>query len=142
MYADARECYPEWYNYKYTQEQFQKERFKREGDPRITKVGEWLRMSTLDELPNFWNVLCGDMALVGPRPELPDILPNYNPEQMRKFTVKPGITGLAQINGRGYLGYQKTINWDLQYVDTKSIWLDLKILAKTLVLVLGRHGAF
>lgn len=142
MYADARERYPEWYNYKYTKEEFMKGKFKHIEDPRITKAGEWLRKSTLDELPNFWHVLTGDMALVGPRPELPEILPNYLPEQMRKFTVKPGITGLAQINGRALLGYKETIEWDLKYVDTKSVWLDLKILARTLVLVLTRHGAF
>ncbi len=142
MYADARERFPEWYQYKYSREEFGRECFKREGDPRITRAGHWLRKSTLDELPNFWNVLTGDMALVGPRPELPEILPNYTPEQMRKFTVKPGVTGLAQINGRGFLSYQDTIGWDLKYVETRSIALDLKILVKTVVLVFTRHGAF
>lgn len=142
MYADARERFPDLYDYNYNEEQLQTVQFKMEDDPRVTRVGKWLRTTTLDELPNFWNVLTGDMRLVGPRPELPEMLFNYRPEQMIKFTVKPGITGLPQINGRGRLSLQQTIAYDMEYVDGKSVVLDLKILAKTLWKVLTRHGAF
>lgn len=142
MYADARERFEELYDYKYTREEFLSERFKKEKDPRVTPVGRWLRKSTLDELPNFWSVLTGKMNLVGPRPELPDILPNYDSRQMRKFSVKPGVTGLAQISGRGALSYKDTINYDLEYIDRRSVWLDIKIVAKTIFLVIVRNGAY
>ncbi len=142
MYADARERFPELYDYDFSQEEIDHLVFKREEDPRISKAGNWLRRITVDELPNFWNVLKGDMTLVGPRPEIPEMLPNYRPDQMRKFTVKPGITGLAQINGRGRLGFQETIAWDLRYVDERSLALDLKILFLTFWKVLTKHGAF
>jgi len=113
-----------------------------EDDPRITKAGKWLRCSTLDELPNFWNVLTGDMRLVGPRPDIPEMLVNYKPHQMRKFTVKPGITGLSQINGRGRLSFHKTVAYDLQYVDNKSVLLDIKTLFMTVWRIVTSHGAF
>ncbi len=142
MYADARERFPELYDYHYTEEEIEQVAFKIQYDPRITKVGKWLRISTLDELPNFWNVLSGDMRLVGPRPEIPEMLTNYRANQMRKFTVKPGITGLPQINGRGRLTFQQTVAYDLEYVDKKSVALDLKILIMTFWRVLTRHGAF
>ncbi len=142
MYVDARERFPELYDYNYSEEEIKSIAFKREHDPRITKAGRWLRRSTLDELPNFWNVLTGSMRLVGPRPELPEMLPNYRADQMRKFTVKPGITGLPQINGRGRLSFQKTVEYDLEYVDSKSVLLDLKILIMTVWRVLTKHGAF
>jgi lipopolysaccharide/colanic/teichoic acid biosynthesis glycosyltransferase len=142
MYADARARFPHLYDYNFTEEQIEHIRFKMEDDPRITKVGKWLRSSTLDELPNFWNVLTGDMRLVGPRPEIPEMLVNYKAEQMRKFTVKPGITGLPQINGRGRLSFQKTVSYDLEYVDSKSVLLDLKILLMTVWRIVTKHGAF
>jgi lipopolysaccharide/colanic/teichoic acid biosynthesis glycosyltransferase len=143
MYSDARERFPELYRYNYAgRETFLADRFKREEDPRVTRAGQWLRRSTLDELPNFWNVLTGDMALVGPRPELADILVNYTPEEMVKFSVKPGVTGLAQINGRGNLNFKDTLGYDLEYVRRRSVALDLRILARTLWLVIARHGAF
>jgi lipopolysaccharide/colanic/teichoic acid biosynthesis glycosyltransferase len=142
MYADASERFEQLYNYKYTREEFLAERFKKEKDPRVTPVGRWLRKSTLDELPNFWSVLTGEMNLVGPRPELPDILPNYDSRQMRKFSVKPGVTGLAQISGRGALSYKDTINYDLEYIERRSVWLDIKIVAKTIFLVIVRNGAY
>ena len=142
MYDDARERFPELYNYNYTEEEIKTIAFKRKHDPRITSAGTWLRRSTLDELPNFWNVLTGSMRLVGPRPELPEMVPNYRPDQMHKFTVKPGITGLPQINGRGRLSFQQTVAYDLEYVDTKSVLLDIKILFMTIWRVITKHGAF
>jgi lipopolysaccharide/colanic/teichoic acid biosynthesis glycosyltransferase len=142
MYVDAKEKFPELYNYQYTPEQISTIPFKIENDPRVTRAGRWLRKSTLDELPNFWNVLTGDMRLVGPRPELYEMLPNYRYDQMHKFTVKPGITGLPQINGRGRLSLQDTIAYDLEYVDSKSVRLDIKILIMTIWRVLTSHGAF
>ena len=142
MYADSKERFPELYNYNYSKKEIDRVAFKSENDPRVTKIGKWLRKSTLDELPNFWNVLTGDMRLVGPRPEIPEMLTNYRPEQMHKFTVKPGITGLPQINGRGRLSFQKTVSYDLEYVKNKSLLLDVKILALTIWRVLTKHGAF
>ena len=142
MYEDAKERFPELYNYNYTEEEIRTIAFKAQDDPRITRVGRWLRMSTLDELPNFWNVLTGDMRLVGPRPEIPEMLVNYRPDQMKKFTVKPGITGLPQINGRGRLTFQKTVDYDLEYVKNKSVFLDIKIIVMTIFRVISRHWAF
>lgn len=142
MFADARERFPHLYDYNFTEEQIKHIRFKVENDARITRVGKWLRRSTLDELPNFWNVLTGDMRLVGPRPEIPEMLVNYTLEQMRKFTVKPGITGLPQINGRGRLSFQKTVTYDLEYVNNKSVLLDLKILFMTVWRIITSQGAF
>ncbi|MHC4618286.1 MAG: sugar transferase [Planctomycetota bacterium] len=142
MYADAKERFPHLYDYNFAEEQIEHIQFKVEDDPRITKVGRWLRRSTLDELPNFWNVLTGDMRLVGPRPEIPEMLVNYKPHQMRKFTVKPGITGLPQINGRGRLSFQRTVAYDLEYVDNKSVVLDLKTLVLTVWRIVTRYGAF
>lgn len=142
MYHDARERFPELYNYNYSEEKIEEVAFKNKFDPRITRVGNWLRKSTLDELPNFWNVLTGDMRFVGPRPEIPEMLPNYKPNQMKKFTVKPGITGLPQINGRGRLSFQDTVTYDLEYVDKKSVLMDVKILFLTIWRVITQHGAF
>jgi lipopolysaccharide/colanic/teichoic acid biosynthesis glycosyltransferase len=142
LYADARERWPELYAYRYTPEEVKALRFKREEDPRITRAGRWLRKSTLDELPNFWNILKGDMAIVGPRPEIPEMLPYYTEEQKLKFSVKPGLTGLAQTNGRGNLGFQETIAWDLEYVRKRSFRLDVWIVVRTAVLVTRLAGAF
>ncbi len=142
MYADAKQRFPELYDYNYTKEEIEQITFKIRHDPRVTKAGKWLRKSTLDELPNFLNVLTGDMRLVGPRPEIPEMLTNYRADQMRKFTVKPGITGLPQINGRGRLTFKKTVEYDLEYVDKKSVALDFKILFLTVWRVVAQHGAF
>ncbi len=142
MYADARGRFPELYDYNYSEAEIERMAFKVEDDPRVTRAGKWLRKSTLDELPNFWNVLTGEMRLVGPRPEIPEMLPNYRPRQMRKFSVKPGITGLPQINGRGRLSFQQTVGYDLEYVDRKSALLDVKIIFMTIWRVLTKHGAF
>jgi lipopolysaccharide/colanic/teichoic acid biosynthesis glycosyltransferase len=102
-----------------------------EGDPRITRVGRLLRRVSLDELPQLWNVLRGDMSLVGPRPTLAYQVKRYTPRQRRRLDVKPGITGWAQIHGRARLPWDERIELDVWYVEHRSPWLDLKILART-----------
>jgi lipopolysaccharide/colanic/teichoic acid biosynthesis glycosyltransferase len=102
-----------------------------EGDPRITRVGRVLRRLSLDELPQLWNVLRGDMSLIGPRPTLAYQVERYTPRQRRRLDVKPGITGWAQIHGRARLPWDERIELDVWYVDHRSPWLDLKILART-----------
>jgi lipopolysaccharide/colanic/teichoic acid biosynthesis glycosyltransferase len=102
-----------------------------EGDPRITRVGRALRRLSLDELPQLWNVVCGDMSLVGPRPTLAYQVERYTPRQRRRLEVKPGITGWAQIHGRARLPWEDRIELDVWYVEHRSPWLDLKILART-----------
>jgi lipopolysaccharide/colanic/teichoic acid biosynthesis glycosyltransferase len=107
---------------------------------RITALGRWLRAYSLDELPQLWNVLRGDMSLVGPRPLLPAYLARYSPEQARRHEVRPGITGLAQISGRNGLTWEEKFALDVWYVDHRSLALDLRILWRTLHTVLRRHG--
>ena len=101
------------------------------GDPRITRVGRVLRRLSLDELPQFWNVLRGDMSLIGPRPTLAYQVEQYTPRQRRRLEVKPGLTGWAQIHGRASLPWDERIELDLWYVENRSAWLDLKILLRT-----------
>jgi lipopolysaccharide/colanic/teichoic acid biosynthesis glycosyltransferase len=107
---------------------------------RITRLGRLLRATSLDELPTLWNVLKGDMRLVGPRPLLPEYLPLYTPEQMRRHEVKPGITGWAQVNGRNAISWEEKFRLDVWYVDNRSLWLDLRILWTTVWHVLARRG--
>src|SRR5690554_157805 len=107
---------------------------------RLTPFGQFLRSSSLDELPELWNVLKGDMSLVGPRPLLMRYLPLYTPEQYRRHEVRPGVTGWAQINGRNAISWEDKFKLDVWYVDNQSFWLDLKILWLTLVKVLRRDG--
>ena len=102
-----------------------------EGDPRITRAGRVLRRLSLDELPQLWNVLRGDMSLIGPRPTLAYQVDRYTPRQRRRLEVKPGITGWAQVHGRAKLPWDERIELDVWYVEHRSFWLDLKILAKT-----------
>jgi lipopolysaccharide/colanic/teichoic acid biosynthesis glycosyltransferase len=102
-----------------------------EGDPRITRVGGLLRRLSLDELPQLWNVVRGDMSLVGPRPTLAYQVERYTPRQRRRLEVKPGLTGWAQIHGRARLPWEERIELDVWYVEHRSAWLDLKILART-----------
>jgi lipopolysaccharide/colanic/teichoic acid biosynthesis glycosyltransferase len=142
LYADARKRFPHLYEYEYTPEQLNHLQFKVPEDPRVTPQGKWLRKSTLDELPNFWNVLKGDMALVGPRPEIPEMLPYYTGELRLKFRVRPGITGLSQISGRGRLRFYETAQLDLEYVKNRSLWLDTQIIMLTIYRILVRDGAF
>ena len=107
---------------------------------RITPFGQWLRSSSLDELPELWNVIMGHMSLVGPRPLLMDYLPLYTPEQRRRHEVRPGITGWAQVNGRNSISWEEKFELDVWYVDNQSLWLDLKILWLTFWRVLSREG--
>lgn len=107
---------------------------------RMTPFGSFLRSASLDELPELWNVLKGDMSLVGPRPLLMEYLPLYSPEQARRHEVRPGVTGWAQINGRNALSWEEKFRLDVWYVDNQSFWLDLKILALTVKKVFVREG--
>jgi sugar transferase EpsL len=107
---------------------------------RLTRVGRFLRATSLDELPELWNVLCGDMALVGPRPLLMQYLERYSPRQARRHEVRPGLTGWAQVNGRNALSWDEKFELDIWYVDHRSLCLDIQILARTALVVLGRSG--
>jgi lipopolysaccharide/colanic/teichoic acid biosynthesis glycosyltransferase len=107
---------------------------------RLTPFGRMLRTSSLDELPELWNVFKGEMSLVGPRPLLMEYLPSYSREQQRRHDVKPGITGWAQVNGRNTISWEEKFKHDVWYVDNRSLLLDLKILAMTVVRVLTRSG--
>lgn len=106
---------------------------------RITRLGRFLRATSFDELPTLWNVLRGDMRLVGPRPLLPEYLPLYTPKQMRRHEVKPGITGWAQVNGRNAISWEDKFELDVWYVDHRSFLLDMKILWMTLWQVVARR---
>ncbi|MEH6671656.1 sugar transferase [Halopseudomonas sp.] len=122
-----------------------KDALDEEGNPlpdseRLTAFGQFLRSSSLDELPELWNVLKGDMSLVGPRPLLMEYLPLYSPEQYRRHEVRPGVTGWAQINGRNTLNWEDKFALDVWYVDNRSLWLDIKILFLTIKKVLVRDG--
>lgn len=116
--------------------------FKTEQDTRITKVGAILRKLSIDEIPQLLNVLKGDMSIVGPRPEVPTITNAYNSLQARRLEVKPGLTGLAQINGRSNISHGQKISYDIEYVDHYSFWLDVQILLKTIYVVVTRTGAY
>jgi len=107
---------------------------------RLTPFGRWLRATSLDELPELWNVLRGEMSLVGPRPLLMEYLPLYSSDQARRHDVRPGITGWAQVNGRNAISWEEKFRLDVWYVDHQSLWLDLKILFLTVRRVFQRHG--
>jgi lipopolysaccharide/colanic/teichoic acid biosynthesis glycosyltransferase len=113
-----------------------------EGDPRITRVGRLLRRLSLDELPNLFNVLKGDMALVGPRPTIREQVDRYSERQRRRLEVKPGITGWAQVNGRASLPWPERIELDVWYVEHRSLGLDMKILARTARMLATGHGLY
>jgi exopolysaccharide biosynthesis polyprenyl glycosylphosphotransferase len=116
--------------------------FKIRDDPRVTRVGGWLRKYSLDELPQLWNVVTGDMALVGPRPPLPAGVEQYEGNTRRRLMVKPGITGLWQVSGRSDLSWEETVRLDLYYVENWSPLLDAIIVAKTAKAVLAGNGAY
>lgn len=107
---------------------------------RLTRIGRFLRSTSIDELPGLWNVLKGDMSLVGPRPLLMEYLPLYSPEQARRHEVRPGITGWAQVNGRNEISWEEKFKLDVWYVDNQSFYLDIKILFLTVFNVINRRG--
>jgi lipopolysaccharide/colanic/teichoic acid biosynthesis glycosyltransferase len=109
-------------------------------EQRLPAFGRLLRSTSLDELPELWNVLKGDMSLVGPRPLLMDYLPLYSPEQARRHEVRPGVTGWAQVNGRNAISWPDKFALDVWYVDNRSLWLDVRIIGMTLAKVLRRDG--
>ena len=116
--------------------------FKIARDPRITPIGRFMRSTSLDEVPQFWNVLRGDMSLVGPRPPIPEEVAQYEPWQLRRLDVRPGLTCLWQISGRSRIGFQEWMRLDLEYIRHRSLKLDLKILLRTIPAVLSREGAY
>lgn len=144
MYVDAADKFPEyyWWNYDIDPEEVQTMYYKRIDDPRLTRVGQWLRKTSLDELVNLWNVLTGDIRLIGPRPENPKIQAFYYETQMLKFTEKPGLSGPAEIYGRSELCVRERLVWDLDYVRTRSVWGDIKLAFMTIGVVLTKRGAF
>jgi lipopolysaccharide/colanic/teichoic acid biosynthesis glycosyltransferase len=115
--------------------------FKISGDPRITSIGKFLRRWSLDELPQIWNVLTGDMSLVGPRPALPEEVNLYSTDQRKRLGVLPGITGLWQINARGKRCFDKQVDYDLKYIEEQSPIKDLKIIIKTIPRIISGDGA-
>jgi lipopolysaccharide/colanic/teichoic acid biosynthesis glycosyltransferase len=115
--------------------------FKLSADSRVTRVGHLLRKSSLDELPQLWNVLRGDMSLVGPRPTIPYEVETYPPSWFARFAVRPGMTGLWQVSGRSKLTYEQMIRLDIEYAHKRSFWLNVKILARTIPAVLFARGA-
>ncbi|MFL0194617.1 sugar transferase [Clostridium sp. WILCCON 0269] len=116
--------------------------FQSRNDNRITKSGAFLRKTSLDEIPQLFNVLLGNMSLVGPRPEIPDVVKFYPDAYKQRLLVTPGITGLAQISGRGEIELGKTVYYDLTYIKNFSLWMDIKILFKTVFSVFKSEGAF
>jgi lipopolysaccharide/colanic/teichoic acid biosynthesis glycosyltransferase len=116
--------------------------FQEKDDPRITRSGRFLRKTSLDELPQLLNIINGTMSLVGPRPEVPEIVEQYTPEQRQRLAMPPGVTGLAQISGRSALTLTETLNYDLEYVRNWSFGYDLKILVRTFFVVLTGKDAY
>jgi lipopolysaccharide/colanic/teichoic acid biosynthesis glycosyltransferase len=140
MYIDARERYPELYDYSHTRDlDFH---FHYSSDPRVTRVGRLLRRTSIDELPNFWNVVVGDMSLVGPRPEIPDILARYGPHRDEYLSVRPGVTCRSKITGRDALTKRESVELDLQYIRNRGLREDLSILWKTFLSVVSRRDVY
>jgi lipopolysaccharide/colanic/teichoic acid biosynthesis glycosyltransferase len=142
MYVDAKDRFPELYAYNFSDGNFDSSYYKLADDPRNTRVGRWLRRTTLDELPNLFNVLKGDLSLVGPRPELPELVRFYHPEELACLFTKAGLTGLAQVAGRSLLTVRQRLTLDTRYVANQTMLLDLRILVRTAVVVVTGKGAF
>jgi lipopolysaccharide/colanic/teichoic acid biosynthesis glycosyltransferase len=140
MYVDARERWPHLYAYSYAPEELQTLRFHPDRDPRVTPIGRWLRRTSVDEVLNFYNVLKGDMTLVGPRPEIPEMIPYYGEHAATVLSMRPGITSLAKVTGRDELTFTQTLELDLEYLDRRSLRLDLRILRATAMTVVLQHG--
>lgn len=116
--------------------------FKMKDDPRITKVGRFLRVTSLDELPQLWNVLKGDMSLVGPRPPLPREVEQYTSYDKQRLTVTPGCTGLWQVSGRNGLSFQQMVELDLYYIQNRTLWFDIKLITKTFWIMIFPKNAY
>jgi exopolysaccharide biosynthesis polyprenyl glycosylphosphotransferase len=116
--------------------------FKIKDDPRVTRVGKWIRKFSLDELPQFWNVFRGDMSLVGPRPPVPREVALYTLADRRRLAVKPGITCIWQVSGRAEIDFPGQVQLDVRYIESRSLWQDIKILCKTVPAVLSGSGAY
>jgi lipopolysaccharide/colanic/teichoic acid biosynthesis glycosyltransferase len=116
--------------------------FKMKRDPRITMVGRLIRKTSIDELPQLWHVLTGEMSLVGPRPAVPVEVARYKPRHRARLNVKPGLTCIWQISGRGDLPFEKQVSLDIEYIQTRSWWLDMKLMVKTVPAVLTGRGAY
>ncbi len=116
--------------------------FKIRSDPRITRVGKFIRKASIDELPQLWHVLMGDMSLVGPRPPIPEEVARYEPWQRERLAVKPGLTCTWQVSGRSDIPFERWVQMDIDYVRHRSLWLDLKILLQTIPAVLTGRGAY
>jgi lipopolysaccharide/colanic/teichoic acid biosynthesis glycosyltransferase len=116
--------------------------FKIKNDPRVTRIGYWLRKFSLDELPQFWNVLIGDMSVVGPRPPVPREVALYTLADRRRLAVQPGITCIWQVSGRAQIDFHGQVELDVRYIETRSFWKDLCIISKTLPAVLSGNGAY
>ncbi len=142
MYVDAKERFPDLYAYDFADNDFADSFYKLADDPRNTRVGRWLRRTTLDELPNLFNVLRGDLSLVGPRPDLPELIQYYRPEELACLFTKAGLTGLAQVAGRSLLTARQRLTLDVRYVAHQTVLLDIRIAWRTLVVVLTGKGAF
>jgi exopolysaccharide production protein ExoY len=141
MHHDARRRFPHLYDYQqHRRESVGSYRFHTDRDPRVTFVGRLLRKYSVDELPNFWNVLRGDMAVVGPRPEIPELAHMYGDDLRRILSVHPGVTSPAKAGGRDELSLRATIELDLQYVENRSWKLDLATIGRTALSALRGHG--
>lgn len=140
MTVDAFERFPELYDYQYSSEEIRDLRFHPDADPRVTRIGRFLRRTSLDELPNLINVVLGDMSLVGPRPEIPELIPYYGEAASVILSVKPGITSLAKLIGRDNITFQETLELDRRYLRERSLAFDFRILFGTLfMIVTGRN---
>ena len=115
--------------------------FKINDDPRITKVGKFIRKTSIDELPQLFNVLKGDMSLVGPRPPIPHEVEQYNSYQMQRLAVKPGLTCIWQVSGRNNIGFDEWVELDIEYIKSRSLWLDIKLIFKTVGVLFGDDNA-
>jgi exopolysaccharide biosynthesis polyprenyl glycosylphosphotransferase len=116
--------------------------FKMKEDPRVTKIGKFIRKTSIDELPQLWNVLKGDMSLVGPRPPLPREVAEYNNYHKQRLLVTPGCTGLWQVSGRNHMSFEEMVNLDIQYISERSVFFDIKIIFKTIKVLFGTDNAY